>query len=96
VGEERKWKHAQAPHNAVFCVLGRDMPWTTCIGGGNVAHLGACRESVNSTNKWIEIVFILSDIPTTVQVSIGRLEALQLGVDGSKLLSEGRVPSVVV
>ena len=61
-----------------------------------MVHFGACREGANSTNKCVGIVFILSDIPTTVQVSIGWLEALQLGVDGSKLLSEGRVPSVVV
>jgi len=76
------------PHNAVFCVLKRNPPQATCLGGGNAAHFGAYRESVHSTNKCIEIVFILSDIPTTVQVSIGRLEALQLGIDSSKLLSE--------
>ena len=33
-------------------------------------------------------VLILSDIPTSVQVGIGLLEALRLGVDGSELLSQ--------
>jgi hypothetical protein len=30
----------------------------------------------------------LSNVPTTVQIGIGRLEVLQLGVDGSELLSQ--------
>ena len=39
-------------------------------------------------NEYVKIVLILSNIPTTVQSGIGRLEVLQLGVDDSKLLSQ--------
>jgi len=38
-------------------------------------------------DEHIKIVLILSNIPTAVQLGIGRLEVLQLGVDGSNLLS---------
>jgi len=54
------------PHNAVFCVLGRDTPLTTAsVEATWRTGFGTCRERTNSTNTCVEIVFILSDIPTT-------------------------------
>src|SRR6266567_8288536 len=77
-----------APHNAMFRILGRKLPQAACLGRSNATNFGACGKRVDSTNKYIKIVLILSNIPTTMQVGIGRLEALQLGVDGSELLSQ--------
>ena len=39
-------------------------------------------------NEYVKVVLILSNIPITVQIGIGRLDALQLVVDDSKLLSQ--------
>ncbi len=76
------------PHDAMFCVLGRNSPEAACLGRSNAAHFGACRKRIDSTNDHIKIVLILSDIPTTVQVGVSRLEALQLCVDGGELLAQ--------
>lgn len=72
----------------MFRILGRNPPQAACLGRSNAANFGTCRKSIDSTNEYIKIVLILSNVPTTVQVGIGRLKALQLGVDGSKLLSQ--------
>jgi hypothetical protein len=68
--------------------VGRNPPQTACLGRSDAANFGTCGKRVDSTNEYIKIVPILSNIPTAVQVGIGRLEALQLGVDGSELLSQ--------
>jgi hypothetical protein len=75
------------PHNAMFRTLGRNPLQAACLTGSNAANFGTCGKRVDLTNECIKIVLILSDIPTTVQVGIGRLEALQLGIDGGELLS---------
>ena len=72
------------PHNAMFHILGRNPPQAACLGRSNAANFGTCRKRVDSTNEYIKIVLILSNI----LVGIGRLKALQLGVDGSELLSQ--------
>jgi hypothetical protein len=68
--------------------MGRNPPQTACLGRSDAGNFGTCGKRVDSTNEYIKIVPILSNIPTTVQVGIGRVEALQLGVDGSELLSQ--------
>jgi hypothetical protein len=72
----------------MFRILGRNPPQAACLGRSNAANFGTCGKRVDSTNEYIKVVLILSNIPTTVHVGIGWLEALQLGVDGSELLSE--------
>jgi hypothetical protein len=72
----------------MFHILGRNPPQAACLSRSNAANFGTCGKRVDSTNEYIKIVLILSNIPTTVQVGIGRLEALQLGVDGSELSSQ--------
>jgi hypothetical protein len=72
----------------VFRILGRNPPQASCLSRSNPANFGTCRKRVYSTNENIEIVLVLSNIPTTVHVGIGWLKALQLGVDGSELLSQ--------
>jgi len=77
------------PHNAMFHILGRNPPQAACLGRSNAANFGTCGKCI-STNEYIKIVLVLSNIPTTLQVGIGRVdsEALQLGVDGGELLSQ--------
>jgi hypothetical protein len=72
----------------MFRILGRDPPQAACLGRSNAANFGTCGKRVDSTNEHIKIILILSNIPTTMQVGIDWLEALQLGIDGSKLLSQ--------
>jgi hypothetical protein len=72
----------------MFRVLGRNPPQATGLGRSNAANFGTRRKRIDSTNEYIKIVLVLSYIPTTVQVGIGWLEALQLGVDGSELLPQ--------
>ena len=72
----------------MFRILGRNPPQATGLGRSNAANFGTCGKRVDSTNEYIKIVLVLGNIPTTVQVGTGRLEALQLGVDGSELLSQ--------
>jgi hypothetical protein len=72
----------------MFCILGRNPPQSACLGRSNAANFGTCGKRVDSTNEYIKIVLILRNTPTAVQVGIGRLEALQLGVDGRELLSQ--------
>lgn len=76
------------PHNAMFRILGRNPLQAACLGRSNAANFGTCGERIDSTNEYIKIVLILGNIPTTVQAGIGRLEALQFGVDDSELLSQ--------
>ena len=64
------------PHNAMFRILRRYSP------KGGVLRLKQRRERVHQS------VPILRDIPTSVQVDIGPLEALRLGVHGGELLSQ--------
>jgi hypothetical protein len=72
----------------MFRVVERNPLEVACLGRDNTAHFGACGESVDSTNECIEVVLILSDTPSTVQVGICRLKALQLGVDDRELLAQ--------
>jgi len=72
----------------MFRILGRNPPQAACLGRSNAANFGTCRKRIDPTNEYIKIVLILNNIPTTVQVGIGWLKALQLGVDGRELLSE--------
>jgi hypothetical protein len=72
----------------MFRILGRNLPQAGCLVRSNAANFGTCGKRVDSTNEYIKIVLILSNIRTTVQVGIGRLEALQLGDDGSELSSQ--------
>lgn len=76
----------------MFRILVRNPPQATCLGRSNAANFGTHGKRVDSTNKYIKIVPILSNIPTSMQVGIGRLEARQLGVDGTKLLSQKKPP----
>ena len=77
------------PNNGTFCILGKNPPQAACLGRSRAANFSTCEKCVDSMNEHIKIVLvlILSCIPTTVQVGIGRLKVLQLGVDGSNLLS---------
>jgi hypothetical protein len=72
----------------MFCILGRNPPQSACFSRSNATNFGTCGKCVDSTNEHIEIVLILRNTPTTVQVGIGRFEALQLGVDDRELLSQ--------
>jgi len=72
----------------MFRILGRNPPQAACLGRGNAANFSTCGKRVDSTNEHIKIVLVLNNISTTVQVGIGWLEALQLGIDGSELLSQ--------
>jgi hypothetical protein len=72
----------------VFRILQRDPFEATCLGRGHAAHFGAQGESIDSTNERIEVVLIIDGIPSTVQGSAARLEALQLGVYCGELLAE--------
>jgi hypothetical protein len=81
------------PHNPMFRILGRTASQAACLGRSNAANFGTCGMRINSTNKYIKIVLIISDIPTTVQIGIGRFEALQLDADGNELSSQ-KGPSV--
>jgi hypothetical protein len=76
------------PHNPMFRILGRTASQAACLGRSNAANFGTCGMRINSTNKYIKIVLIISDIPTTVQIGIGRFEALQLDADGNELSSQ--------
>jgi hypothetical protein len=71
----------------MFRILRGNPPQAACLGRSNAANLGTRGKRIDSTNEYIKVVFIFSNIPTTMQVGIGRLEALKLGVNGSKLLS---------
>jgi hypothetical protein len=71
----------------MFRVLRRNPPKAACLGRGNAAHFSAHRERIDSTNECIEVILILSDTPSTVQIGVAWLEALQFGVDGSELLA---------
>ena len=75
------------PNNAMFCILEKNPPQAVSLGRGRAANFGTCGKRVDSMNEHTKIVLILSNITTTVQVGIGRLKVLQLGVDGSNLLS---------
>jgi hypothetical protein len=85
--KERKRKYARSSSQRHVSHLGRNPTQAVCLGRSNAANFGTCGKRVDSTNEHIKIVLILSSIPTTV-VGIGRLETLQLGVDGSELLSQ--------
>jgi hypothetical protein len=61
-------------------------------GRSYAANFGTWGKRVDSTREYIQIALIINDTPTTVEVGIGGLEALQLGVDGSELAA-GKVPS---
>jgi hypothetical protein len=72
----------------MFRILGRNPLQAACLGRSNAANFSTCGKRIDSTNEYIKIVLILSNNPTTVQVGICWLEALQLGVDGGELLSQ--------
>jgi hypothetical protein len=78
------------PHNAVFRILGRNLPQAACLGQSNTTNLVTCGKCADSTNEYIKIIPIPSSIPTTMKVC--RLEALQLG----ELLSQKSVFSSVI
>ena len=60
----------------------------------NATNFGTCGKRIDSTNEYIEVALILGNIPTTVQIGIGGLEALRLGADGSKVVVTEKAPSV--
>ena len=72
----------------MFHILGKNPPQTARLGRSNATNFGTCGKCIDSTNEYIEVALILGNIPTTVRIGIGGLEALQLGVDGSDLLSQ--------
>ena len=72
----------------MFRILRRNLLQEACLCRSNAANFGTHGKRADSTNEYVKVVLILSDIPTTVQIDFGQLEALQLGVDGSELLSQ--------
>jgi hypothetical protein len=59
-------------------ILGSNPPQAACLGRSNAVNVDTHGKDVDSTNESIKIVLILSNIPTTVEVSISWLKALQL------------------
>ena len=68
------------PHDAVLRILRRNPLQVASLGRSNPTDFSTRGKHIDSTNQNIKIVLILSNIPTTVQIGIGRLGALQLGV----------------
>ena len=62
-------------HNVMFHILGKNPPQTARLGRSNATNFGTCEKRIDSTNEYIEVALILGNIPTTVRIGIGGLEA---------------------
>jgi len=50
------------PHNVMFRILRRDLLQAACLGRSNAANFGTCGKRVDSTNEYIKVVLIFSDL----------------------------------
>jgi hypothetical protein len=88
VGKERKRKYARYSSQRHVPHSGEESASDGVPQSKQCGELRYCGKRADSTNEYIKIILILRNIPTTAQVGIGWLKALQLGVDGRELLSQ--------